>query len=374
MKLIHLSDLHLGKRLDEENLLEDQSDILDKILGIVAAEQPDAVLIAGDVYDKTVPSAEAVRLFDDFLSRLAALAPNVLISSGNHDSAERIAFGERLFARANVYLSPVYAGATAPVSLQDAFGTVDLYMLPFLKPAIVRPFFPEAEITTYQDAVRVAVEALQPDPAHRNVLLAHQFVTGAALTGDEERSIGGLDNVDGSVFDAFDYVALGHLHGAQDVGSPRLRYCGSPLKYSFSEAQQEKSVTVVTLGAKGDLSVRTVPLKPLRDLRDVRGTFEELMAGKPGDDYIRATLTDEDDVINALPRLRERVFPHILHVRYDNTRTRTASQVETASDVERKTPLELFEELYVSQNGQPLSAQQRAFMEELIAEVWEENE
>ena len=237
MKLIHLSDLHLGKRVNEFSMLEDQQYILTEILHIIDEEQPDGVLIAGDVYDKTVPSAEAVALLDDFLVRLAKRDLQIFLISGNHDSPERMAFGGRLMEGSGVHLAPVYDGRVRPIPMTDAYGTVNFYLLPFVKPAHVRRCFPEREITTYTDALAAAIEAMGVDTNGRNVLLTHQFVTGAARCDSEELSVGGTDNVDVSVFDPFDYVALGHIHGPQRVGRDTVRYCGTPLKYSFSASE-----------------------------------------------------------------------------------------------------------------------------------------
>ena len=236
LKVLHLSDLHLGKRLNGFSMLEDQEYILEQILRITYEEQPQAVIIAGDVYDKAVPPAEAVRLLDDFLVRLSETGAAVMMISGNHDSADRLAFGGRLLSRSGVYLSGVYSGQTPPVTLQDEYGPVHFYLLPFIRPSDVRRFDPEAQTGSYTEALRSAVEAMSIDSAERNVLAAHQFVTGAVAGDSEELSVGGLDNVDGAVFDCFDYTALGHIHGPQNIGSERLRYCGTPLKYSFSEA------------------------------------------------------------------------------------------------------------------------------------------
>ena len=305
MRLIHLSDLHLGKRVNGFSMLEDQRYILKEILRIIDEERPDAVLISGDVYDKAVPSAEAVLVLDEFLCRLAQCKLPVLMISGNHDSAERVAFGGRLMERSGVYVSPVYDGAVQPIVLHDAWGEVRIYLLPFLKPAHVRRCFPDETIESYTDALRVAVGQMEIDAGARNLLLTHQFVTGAARCESEELSVGGADHVDASVFDGFDYVALGHLHGPQSVGGEHIRYCGSPLKYSFSEAKQQKSVTLVELAEKGQVQVRTVPLVPQHDLREIRGTYlavteKSFYDGTATDDYLHITLTDEEDVPNAI--------------------------------------------------------------------------
>ena len=377
MKLIHLSDLHLGKRVGEVSMLEDQAYILDRVLDIVDGEGPDALLIAGDVYDKSVPSAEAVTLFDDFLCRLARRKLPVLVISGNHDSPERLAFGSRLMEGARVYLSPVYDGNVKPITLTDEHGPVDFWLLPFLKPAHLRCFYPEEHIDSYTDAVQTAIAHMNIDPSRRNVLLCHQFVTGAATCESEELIVGGTDNVDAAVFDGFDYVALGHLHGPQNVGSSRIRYCGTPLKYSFSEASQYKSVTVAELGEKGDLTLHTVPLTPRHDMRVIQGTFAQLTAENSDaagerEDYLHIILTDEEDVPEALGRLRL-VYPNILKLSYDNTRTRTSQSVDRAQRVAQKSPLELFEELYETQNNQPMSQEQRDFAQRLIEQLREED-
>ncbi len=382
MKLIHLSDLHLGKRLHEYSLLEDQAYILRQLLNIIDEEQPDAVLIAGDIYDKSVPPAEAVELFDDFLVRLAGRSYRgkqlqIFVISGNHDSPERLAFGGRLMDASGVHLAPVYGGCVQPCVMTDGYGPVDIYMLPFVKPVHIRRFFPEAKIDSYTDALRVAVGAMQPDTARRSVLVAHQFVTGAERSESEEISVGGLDNVDASVFEGFDYVALGHIHGAQNIGSERLRYCGTPLKYAFSEAADEKSVTVAELGEKGQLTVRTVPLIPKRELVELRGRYEELMRRNFyentswQEDYVHITLTDEEDVPEAMGRLRT-VYHNLMKLDYDNIRTRHSAQIDAGAGMERKSPYELFAELYEKQNGERPNEAQQALLTKLIEAIWED--
>ena len=378
MKLIHLSDLHLGKRVNEVSMLEDQAYILQQVIRIVTEEKADAVLLAGDIYDKSVPPGEAVTLLDDFLSRLAAMQVQVLAISGNHDSPERLAFGNRLMEGAGIHMSPVYNGAVAPVVLEDAYGPVHFWLLPFIKPAHVKRFYPEETIESYTDACRVAVEKMGMDKTLRNVLLTHQFVTGAQVCESEEISVGGSDNVDASVFEDFDYVALGHIHGPQKMGAPHIRYCGTPLKYSFSEANHIKSVTVVELGEKGLLTLRTAGLTPRHDLRIIRGSFAQVTdksfyAGTATDDYLQVILTDEEDVPEAIGRLRV-IYPNILKLTYDNTRTRTDQLIDGAQDVERKSPLQLFGELYQQQNNQPMSQQQADFTRTLIESIWEGKE
>ncbi|WP_418984374.1 exonuclease SbcCD subunit D [Agathobaculum sp.] len=379
MKLIHLSDLHLGKRVNEFSMLEDQQYILEEILRIIDSEKPDGVLIAGDVYDKTVPSAEAVTLLDEFLVQLSKRDTQTFLISGNHDSAERLAFGGRLMEQSGIHIARVYNGVLAPLTLRDEYGLVDLYLLPFLRPVQVRRFFPESEIATYTEAMAAVLGAADIDKTHRNVLVTHQFVTGAQTCDSEELSVGGTDNVDVSVFDDFDYVALGHIHGPQKIGRETVRYCGTPLKYSFSEVGHKKSVTVVELAEKGSVVIRTVPLVPKRDMSELRGAYNELMLrenyeGKPfRNDYLRITLTDEEDIPNAVNNLRT-VYPYIMRLDYDNRRTRTESHVDGAEQVERKRPLTLLEEFYESQNGQPMSEEQRSFAKQLMERIWEGKE
>ena len=377
MKLIHLSDLHIGKRVNEVSMIEDQEYILAQILCIIDEEKADAVLIAGDVYDKSVPSAEAVTLFDDFLCRLAKRKIPTLIISGNHDSPERLAFGNRLFKSSGIHISSVYNGALESVTLADEHGEVKFWLLPFVKPAHVKCCYPDEGIESYTDALRVAIEHMNLDKNTRNVLLTHQFVTGAATCESEEISVGGSDNVDVSVFENFDYVALGHIHGPQNIGSNRVRYCGTPLKYSFSEAGHYKSVTVVDLGGKGELTLRTLPLTPRHDLREIRGTFAEVTdkayySATVADDYLHIILTDEEDVPEAIGRLRV-IYPNLMKLTYDNTRTRGNQVISGAEDVKSKSPLQLFEELYEQQNNQPMSDVQRTFALELIESIREGN-
>ena len=411
MKFIHLSDLHLGKRVNGYSMLEDQEYILNEIKAVITAEAPDAVLIAGDVYDKPVPPAEAVRLFDDFLVQLSRLGLKVFVISGNHDSPERIAFGSRLMDASGIYLSPVYDGTVTPVSLHDTYGVVDVYMLPFIKPAHVRRFYETEteQIRSYTDAMQTALSHLPLDHTHRNVLITHQFVTGSVRAESEEISVGGSDNIDASVFAPFDYVALGHLHTPQNcgqtapttaaessedeqedathdtelsadtqAGAPRIRYCGTPLKYSFSEAKDRKSVTVIELYEKGNLHIHTVPLKPLHDLVELKGTYDTVTARSfyEGtswqEDYTHITLTDEEDIPDAIGKLRA-IYHHLMKLDYDNKRTRSSSEITADLAVEEKTPIQLFSDFYELQNNQPLNEEQATFLNELIETIWEED-
>lgn len=377
---MHLADLHLGKRVNGFSMMEDQEYILNRILEIMEEEQPDGLLIAGDVYDKTIPPAEAVRRMDDFLTAVAAKHVSVFLISGNHDSAERVAFGHQLMQGSGIWISPVYDGTIRHHTLEDRWGEVNIYLIPFLRPSVVRSFFPDVEIEDYTDALRTIIEDLQVDTSRRNVVLAHQFVTAAGALPEtcdsEQLSVGGLDRVDGSVFSPFDYTALGHLHGPQRVGSETIRYAGSPLKYSFSELHQKKSVTVAELREKGVTEIRQIPLQPRREMIELRGTFEEILAearkkGEPQTDYYHMILTDETDVVDALSRLRE-YYPNIMLLDYDNRRTRSQKEVEQLDRVEERTPGELFAALYEQQNGQEMDSDRKEYLDGLIREIWEE--
>ena len=439
MKFIHLADLHIGKRVNAFPMLEDQRYILKQILTILREEQPDGgVILAGDIYDKAIPSAEAVELFDEFLTQLAALRLRVFIIAGNHDSPERIAFGNRLMDRSGIYLSPVYDGhvkcitcpdITSPATLSAAnavdpnagtrpvtsasvalsaanavdlnAGThsvesastsaaastcppVDVYLLPFLKPANVRRFYPEETIESYTDAIRVAIAHMDIDPTHRNLLVTHQFVTGASRSDSEDISVGGSDNVDASVFAPFDYVALGHLHGPQQMGEeggPIIRYAGTPLKYSFSEARHHKSVTVVEIGEKKadgvvDVCIGTRELLPLHDMREIRGSYEELTLranyeGTATDDYIHATLTDEIEIPDAARHLQV-IYPNLMKLDYDNARTRGQdSERLELEQLEEKSPLDLFSELFEKQNHKEMTEEQARYVQAQMEKIWE---
>ena len=417
MKFIHLADLHIGKRVNAFPMLEDQRYILKQILTILREEQPDGgVILAGDIYDKAIPSAEAVELFDEFLTQLAALRLRVFIIAGNHDSPERIAFGNRLMDRSGIYLSPVYDGHVKRITCPDSAASVtlsvanavdpnagthsvesastsasastcppvDVYLLPFLKPANVRRFYPEETIESYTDAIRVAIAHMDIDPTHRNLLVTHQFVTGASRSDSEDISVGGSDNVDASVFAPFDYVALGHLHGPQQMGEeggPLIRYAGTPLKYSFSEARHHKSVTVVEIGEKKadgvmDVCIGTRELRPLHDMREIRGSYEELTLranyeGTATDDYIHATLTDEIEVPDAARHLQV-IYPNLMKLDYDNARTRgQSSERLELEQLEEKSPLDLFSELFEKQNHKKMTEEQARYIEAQMEKIWE---
>lgn len=376
MKFLHLSDLHLGKSVYDFSMTDDQEHILNSILRAADEFKPQCALISGDVFDRGVAPTEALRLFDDFLFGLTAQGIHVFIISGNHDSADRLAFASRLIKGAGVHIAGAFSGSVEKYTEIDEHGEVDIYLLPFIKPALVRRYFPEVEIETWTDAVRAVLSQARVDPGRRSVLLAHQFVTGALRTESEEVNVGGADNVDADAFSGFDYVALGHLHGRQSVGHAALRYCGSPLKYSFSEANQDKSLTLVELGEKGNVRIREVPLTPKRDMKEIRGRYMELASRGfyqhlDRDHYYRITLTDEQDQPDAMAKLRV-IYPNLMRLDYDNARTRTESLLGRGEDTSRLSPLELFERLYTQQNNQGFSPEQKAYLLNSIEKVWGE--
>lgn len=376
MKFVHLSDLHLGKRVNGYSMIEDQKYILLKILNVIDEQKAEAVVIAGDVYDKPIPPTEAVQLFDDFLFRLVERNLQILVISGNHDSPERIAFGSRFMDKSGVHMSQVYNGKNDLVELKDKYGKVNFYMLPFVKPSNVRRFFEDEEINTYTDAVRVAVSHMNVNKKARNVIITHQFVTGAQRSESETIAVGGTDNVDSYVFDDFDYVALGHIHGPQNVGKNTVRYCGTPLKYSFSEISHKKSVTIVEMKEKGNVKVSTVELIPKLDMREIKGTYEELTFKKNyentnTEDYLHIILTDEEDVVDAVAKLRC-VYPNLMKLDYDNTRTRNSLALTQAEETEKKSDTELLSEFFEKQNGKPLSDEQLEYAANLFEQIKEE--
>lgn len=378
MKLIHLADLHIGKRVNEISMIEDQRYILKQVLECVAEEQPDGILIAGDIYDRMVPSVEAVQLLDTFLTELSNQKVPVYLISGNHDSAERVSFGAKLLTKSQIYMATQYQGKMEKVTMQDAYGRVNLYLLPFLKPAQVRAVWKEeAEgISTYQDAIDFVMAKEEINPEERNVLVAHQFVAGAQTCDSEERSIGGLDQIAATSYQVFDYVALGHLHGPQQVSRKTIRYAGTLLKYSFSEIYHKKSITIVELREKGQVEVRQRPVHPLHDMRQLRGNYEELVKREnyentDTEDYLRIILSDEEDIYDAVGKLRV-IYPNLMRLEYDNTRTRKRQTIGETEPVEKKMPIDFMEELYQIQNNKAMSLEQRNYMKKMMETIWEE--
>lgn len=375
MRFLHLSDLHIGKRVNEFSMIEEQKYILNQILNVIDNERVESVLIAGDIYDKSVPSAEAVLIFDEFLTNLADRNLNVFVISGNHDSPERIAFGNRLMKECCVYMSPVFNGDIRPITLKDEYGNVNIYMLPFIKPVNVKKVYPDAEADSYSDAVKFVIDKMDVNKSERNIIVAHQLVTGAGRCDSEDISIGGMDNVDASVFEPFDYVALGHIHRPQSISRDTLRYSGTPLKYSFSEINHNKSLTIVDMLEKGNISIDTSHiLVPEHDMREIRGRYMEITdrnfyIGTNIEDYLQIILEDEEDIPDVLGRLRS-IYPNIMKLDYDNLRTRTNNDIDSASNLEEKTPMQLFEEFFRLQNNADMNSRQREMIEGIIEDIF----
>lgn len=369
MKFLHLADLHLGKRLNDVSFLEDQVRLLCQVEEIARNEQADAVLIAGDVYQKASPQSEAMAAFDQFITRLKSMGLRVFVISGNHDSAQRISYFSSLLKQTGVYVSEAFDGRLQQVALQDGYGEIVVSLLPFLKPVQVRQFYPDEKIETYQDAMQTVLRHSPVDPAKRNVLVCHQFITGAEISDSEEKTLGGLDNIDASVFADFDYVALGHIHKPQKCTRETLRYAGSLMKYSFSEVNQKKSVTVVEMGEKGNVSVHTVPLNAPHDMRLVEGFLDEVMALPYSEDYVWVTLRDELPPPDARVTVST-VFPNMMKFSILNSKTKTDEDILAKEQMENKTIEELFSDFYRLQNNdQPPTSQHMRILRTLLKKL-----
>lgn len=377
MRFLHLADLHIGKRVNGFSMIEDQKFVFEQVYNVIENEKIDGIIMAGDIYDKPVPSAEAVKLFDEMLTRLVSINLPIFVISGNHDSAERIGFGSDILSAAKVYMSRVYNGNLQKIELEDDYGKINVYLLPFIKPATVKNIYKEAEIKDYDDALEYVLSQEKIDETKRNVIVSHQFVTGAMRSESEEVSVGGLDDVSVENYEAFDYVALGHIHRAQQMGRESARYAGTLIKYSFSEEKHNKSMTIVDLKEKGNIEIKEIPVKPLHDLKTIKGKFskitsEEFYKELKKEDYYRAVLTDEDDILNAIGKLKS-IYPNLMSMEYDNTRTRSYSVVDNVETGETKSPLDYFEEFFEKQNGRKMSEKQRNYLLEILGEAREES-
>ena len=378
MRFMHLSDLHLGKKVNGYSMIEDQKYIVNNILEIIDNENIQSVIIAGDVYDKSVPPVDAVELFNDFLEELENRNLYVFIISGNHDSPERIAFGNSFMRKSKIFFSPVYNGEINEIELNDEYGKINIWMLPFIKTLNVRKVYEDKVINTYNDAVKTVIDNLKIDTKERNIMITHQFVTGAERTDSEEISVGGSDNIDVSNFDKFDYTALGHIHRPQNCKSERVRYSGTPLKYSFSEAKDKKSATIIDIKKKNNISIKTVPFKPLRDMVEIKGKYNDIMRldfykdTSYREDYMHIILTDEEDIPDVITKLRA-VYHNIMKVDYDNMRTRTSNKIKEIEHIESFSPFELFSDFYKQQNNQSMNEEQNNYIKNTIEEIWGNN-
>ena len=377
MKIAHISDLHLGKSLYNYSLIEDQDYILDQITGILVEKKVEVLIIAGDVYDKNVAPEAGLKVLRKFLNRLVEAEIKVLIISGNHDSAERLTFGAEFMTEKGIYFSRVYDGTIEPVTFEDDFGPVNFYLLPFVKPSTVQHYYEDKTISTYEDAVRCAVEHMNVNYSERNVAIAHQNIMNAERCESEEIIIGFQDAVSDEVFKDFDYTALGHIHKQQKIGKHNVMFSGTPLKYSTSEFTHKKVMPLITLGEKGKVDIELIPLEPKRDLRQITGTLDEIMKASKEDpnnheDFIDVILTNENEVMDAMATLRT-VYPNVLKITYDNKASRAAENIERLGAVDKKNPLEIFEAFYKSRIGEDMDDQKKEYIHSLIEKIWGEN-
>ena len=380
MKLMHLSDLHLGKLVLEQSMIDDQKYILNQIIDIVKKEKVDIVLIAGDVYDKSIPTIEAVNLFSNFLTKLYKLKVLVFVISGNHDSKDRLSFGNELFVDNGIYIEGIFNGNLRCETINDKYGKLNIYMLPFIKPVEIKRFYRDEIIDTYEDAIKCILKHSSINKSERNIIMVHQFVTSlgeAVIRSDSESiSLGGIDNIDVTLFKDFDYVAMGHIHGPQKVGRETARYSGSPLKYSFSEVNQKKSVCIIEFNSKEDINISKIPLIPIRDMRVIKGPFDKLISKEivnleNKNDYLDVILTDDDYIINAIGKLRK-FYPNILKLEYENRISSNDVSDNIDIDKSNMSPIDLFSEFYKMQNGIELPAKKKKIIEEVIKEVSDE--
>lgn len=377
MKFAHLADLHLGKTVNGFSMIEDQKYILNQILQILDERHVDAVVIAGDVYDRSVPSIEAVNLLNTFLSELNKRKYEVYIIAGNHDSSQRLSYGSDLFHQMHIHIEGSWSGYLAYHDFKDKYGIVRVHLLPYLRPSDINRYS-EEKADSYNKAIEAAIQTadLSKD---RNIILTHQFVSGTVLDtdGSEELNIGGLDAVDGHLYDSFDYVAMGHIHRPQKLLRENMRYSGTPLPYSFAECRYQKSMPVITMEEKGtEPDIELCPLKPLHGMREIHGYFDDILHNSKDDthteDYMHITLNDENDVTDALPQLRD-IYPNLMKLDYDNTRTRNQNDLRILKKMEKQNPMDIFSTFYKDSNGTEMSEEQKKIIQDLITSVWEES-
>ncbi|NLH64323.1 MAG: exonuclease SbcCD subunit D [Erysipelotrichaceae bacterium] len=377
MKIAHLADLHLGKSVNGFSMIEEQKHILQEILDIFKEQQIQTVCIAGDVYDRQIPSIEAVNLLNWFLEELNKESYEVFMIAGNHDNGDRLSFGSSIFDQMHIHIAGNFSGTVPAYEMEDEYGSIVFHLLPFVRPITVNRYIEDEneKAGDYTQAVQKALQRDTVDPGKRNVILSHQFVTGTQVdeNGSEELTVGGLDQVAGSVYDAYDYVCLGHIHRPQKVCRETMLYSGTPLKYSFSECSQVKSVPIVTCKEKGRIEIAYVPLHPMHEMREISGTFHEIMQAEKSEDYMHVTLRDEEDIPDAIRSLRQ-VFPNIMKLDYDNRRTQQAQHSEMAAEEMSHSPMEIFASFYQSRTTASLNEEQKKLMEDLIQEIWEDGQ
>lgn len=375
MKFAHLADLHIGKRLYEYSLIENQREILNQIVELIKKYDVDGVVISGDIYDKSIPPIDAVAIMDEFLSALSELDIFIIIIGGNHDSVARLSFGSRILEKSKVFISPVFNGNIEKVELSDRFGNINFYLLPYIRPINVKRAYDDFSGESFTEALKFVIDKISPDKSLRNVLVSHQFVTGAKKSDSEELYVGGSENVDYTLFDDFDYVALGHLHMPQNVGRETVRYAGTPLKYSFSEISHKKSMTIVNMKEKGNVEIQEIPLTASWELIELRGTLNELISNSATSSvekksYVKITLTDEVLKNDALDILKN-FYPYIVSIGYDNSMTRDNNIIQNTKVLEEQDPQQIVEELFVQQNNREMNAVERELIDKLVKKVWD---
>ncbi|XVG96355.1 exonuclease SbcCD subunit D [Eubacteriales bacterium KG127] len=377
MRLAHLADLHIGKKLYEHSLIDNQRDVLDKIINLVNDLKLDGIMISGDIYDRSMPSLEAVILLDEFLTELNKIGIKIFVISGNHDSQIRLSFGAKMLDSNGIYISSVFSSKMEKVVLEDRWGKINFYLLPYIRPINVRKVFENFVSDDFTDAIKFVIDKMNINKSERNILICHQFVTGAITSDSEEVYVGGSENVDYTIFDDFDYVALGHLHKPQSVGRNAVRYAGTPLKYSFSEISHVKSLTVVEIAEKGNLQVDEIPLIPMQDVIEVKGSFDKLTSKSyldsvNRDSFVKAVLTDEIVRADAINHLRK-YYPYILYLSYENRMTERNNVIENNISHREKNPKELIEELFLQQNNRKLNITENQILDEIVEEIWRSN-
>lgn len=383
MKFFHISDLHIGKKLRETDFLPEQIYILDQIVEAVDKEKPDGILIAGDIYDRSVPPAGAVHVFDDFLTKLSQRNIHIFIISGNHDSPERLNYAKELLGKHKVYIGGTFQGALDKIELTDEHGKCNIYLMPYIKPSMVLNYKKDIEIATYEEAAKIVINDSDINTVERNILVAHQFVTNQGIEPEKSESeiisIGGLDNIDVSVFNPFDYVALGHIHGPQKIGRETIRYCGTPLKYSFSECNHKKSITCIHMKEKGDIEISLIPLVPRKDLRIIKDTLNNLLTldkytSLNNEDFIKAIITDEEDVFDPIGKLRTK-YPNVLLLEVENNKSSISEYAASLpkGEVASRNPMDLFTEFYFNQNNVEINENQKNILLDIFEEMGEKD-
>lgn len=380
MKILHLADMHIGKNVIEQSMLEDQEYMLEQIIKKIKKEKIEVVLISGDVYDRSIPPSEAVNLLDNFLKILIKdLKLKVFIIAGNHDSKERLNFGSKIFEEEGLYICTSYEGNIKKVQLEDKYGKINIYMLPYIKPIEVKRYFEDTEINSYNDAIKNIIKKEKINQDERNIILSHQFVTAGNTEPEKSDSetlfLGGTENVDVSNYDKFDYVALGHIHGPQRIGRDTARYAGTILKYSFSEVNQKKALTVIDYKEKGNLEYKLIQLVPIRDMRVIKGPIEELLKeenyiGTNRNDYIRAIITNEEPIYDAIGQIK-RVYPNTLRLDIENSKFVQSfeNKLTNIDEIKKRDELELFNEFFQFQNNTELNKMQTEIMKNIISDV-----